>query len=95
MTRENIISFIENNSINKIGVLLLDYANMIKVIEMCEENKIDVLGIDVFSLHEKSIQPRLDKSVDFSSEKCKFPTPADYINQLDISYKQLFFEVVI
>ncbi len=95
MTRKNIISFIENNSINKNGVLLIDYNNMIKVIDICEENKVDILGIDVFSLDEKSIQPHSDKSVDFSSEKCNFPTLADYINQLDNSYKQLFFEVVI
>ena len=50
MKKEDIAIFIESQSINRNGILLLDYTDTKKAVEMCEENKINVLGIDAFSL---------------------------------------------
>jgi len=95
MKNYDIALFIENKSINKNGIFLLDYNNMKVLIAMCEKNKTKVLGIDAFSLQENRIQPQLNRSIDFSSEFSGAITPTEYIKQLDESCKHLLFEVVI
>ena len=95
MKKDDIFIFINNVAINKSGVLLLDYSNTKKVIELCEKSNIDVLGIDVFSLHKSAILPHLDKSVDFSSKFNKYTTPDDYLKQFNNDDLQLLFEVTI
>lgn len=96
LKKEDIFTLINNRAIDKNGVLLLDYSNTKEIIGLCEKSNIDVLGIDVFSLHESTIQPIMDKSVDFSSEFSKYTTPGKYLKQLNDDYsKQLFFEITI
>lgn len=96
MKKEDILTLINNRAIDKNGILLLDYDDTKEIVELCKENNIDVLGIDAFSLHKDTTQPILDKSIDFSSEFCKYTTPDKYIKQLNDDYcKKLFFEVTI
>ena len=66
-----------------------------KAVEMCEENKINVLGIDAFSLQGNKLEPHLNKSVDFSSGFCDFSSPCEYLNQFDDDCKYMLFEITI
>lgn len=95
MKKEDIHMFINNVAINKKGIFLLDYVNTQKLIELCKQSNIDVLGIEAFSLHDEAIQPHLDKSIDFSSEFNKYTTPDEYLKQLNNGDLQLLFEVTI
>ena len=95
MIKEDIAIFIESQSINRNAILLLDYTDTKKAVEMCEENKINVLGIDAFSLQGNKLEPHLNKSVDFSSGFCDFSSPCEYLNQFDDDCKYMLFEITI
>lgn len=95
MKKEDVIAFIKDKAIDKNGILLLNYDDAKETIKLCLKNKIDVLGIDVFSLNNNTLQPHMDKSIDFSSEFCKNISPDEYFDHLDDNCKELSFEVTI
>ncbi|MCP5467925.1 MAG: hypothetical protein H7A32_01485 [Deltaproteobacteria bacterium] len=75
------------------GWFILSKKEAIELIEACNKEKVQILGIDGFFLREKGIQPSLEHSVDFSELELEeaYQRSLEFLNQQP---EELFFEVV-
>lgn len=77
------------------GIILLKREDAIDFIDACEDNKVNILGIDGFFLQGKSIQPSLENSVDFTSITQSSNDVYDKARKFIMkSLPSLYFEVV-
>ena len=74
---------------------LYTYDNALRLVALCEQHGIPILGIDSFIVTETKTQPYMSHSVDFSSiedKQCTFDMARNFLKS-----KQLYgfvFEVV-
>ena len=86
----------EDKAIIRGGLMLFSKENALLFINACENNDIQVFGIDAFYLSENIIQPSLENSIDFSSSGYvqKENTYSESINFLKEKNEKLFFEII-
>lgn len=65
-----------------------------ELVKECEKEKIRLLGIDGFLITDKSIQPNMSYSVDFSSSLFEVNVYNKAIDLLEESPDNLFFEII-
>ena len=93
MRKKDITALINCLAIERYGVFLLEFSDMLKIVKLCEDNQIPVLGIDTFYLCNEKIIPVIEKSADFSTEDTPL-TINEFFKKTDLSSKYVF-EIVI
>lgn len=79
------------------GIMLFSKEDALLFVKACENNEIQILGMDAFYMTENYMQPSLDNSIDFSSsgyipkEKNIY---LEAVNFLKEKNEELFFEIV-
>jgi hypothetical protein len=68
-------------AIKRGGVVFIPRANVLKAIELLIADGYKILGIDAFTLKEKSTQPWLDYSTDYSNSE--IPTISQFESFFD------------
>lgn len=81
-------------SLNRNGIVLFKKEDALTFIKLCKEYKINLLGIDGFLLTEKSIQPRLEDSVDFSNRLEYLNKYAEAVEFVESRENDIYFEIV-
>ena len=76
------------------GLFLYSKENALEFVKECEKEKIQLLGIDGFFITDKSTQPSMDYSIDFSSSLFEGTVYNKAIDFLEASPNNLFFEIV-
>ena len=68
----------------------------LKIIQLCRERGIEILGIDGFIITEKTTQPMMDNSVDYTTTGKIEPNTWDKAQQFleRLSDKDFYFEIV-
>lgn len=82
------------------GILLLDVANALDMVQIAELRGVAVLGIDAFELSPNATQPIMDESIDFSAEREGSPGKRDCWTAAkeflrDRMETTMFFEIVL
>ena len=57
-----------DKSLNRSGIILYSKRDALEFVEECSRNGIKILGIDGFFITDKTTQPSLRDSIDFSTE---------------------------
>ncbi len=74
------------------GIHYYIYEDAVRLIELCEENKIQVLGIDSFTISSNKTVPHMEHSIDLSNDPNAYNNARAFLKS-----KELFdflFEVV-
>jgi hypothetical protein len=83
-----------NKAIQRGGVLLFSKKDALEFVAECRRQNVQVLGIDGFYLTEKSTQPSMDNSIDYSSNFLSKEWNVDPIQFLIQLGDDMYFEIV-
>ena len=87
-------SLFEDKAIKRSNILLFSKENALEFIDECRKRNIVILGIDGFYLTEKTIQPSMDNSIDYSRRPFSESIYEEAIGFLKNSDDKLYFEIV-
>lgn len=76
------------------GLFLFSKEDALEFVKECRKEKIHLLGIDGFLITNKSTQPAMNYSIDFSSSLFEGNVFNEAIDFLEASPDNLFFEMV-
>lgn len=78
--RENIEQPILSRALIRGNTHYYEYEVAIKLIELCQQNEIPILGIDSFIVTETRTQPLMEHSIDLSDCKDSYETAKAFLN---------------
>ena len=83
-----------NKALNRSGVILYSKEDALEFIEECSKNDIGLLGIDGFFITNKTTQPSLVDSKDFSTGLRCQNVYDEAIEFLEARNSNLYFEII-
>ena len=83
-----------DKAVNRSGIILYSKKNALEFIKECSKNHIRLLGIDGFFITDKTTQPSLEDSKDFSTGTHSQNVYDEAIEFLKNREDDLYFEIV-
>jgi hypothetical protein len=82
--------------IDRGGIKMFRAPEAFKIVELCRERGIEILGIDGFIITEKTTQPTMENSVDYTTKGKIEPNSWDLARKFleKLSGKDFYFEIV-